>query len=241
MSEREREGGRIEPQGRDNYRDRNEHATFKIGCVADENVYLDPCPLSRRAVPLPERLSPHFTVAEFQRSQAAARNGLTNEMNAAQTEAARALCANVLEPLRAVVGPISVSSGYRSPRVNSLVGGSSTSQHTRGEAADISSNALDTADLFNLIRLLGLPYDQLIEEFGRWVHVSHGRRHRRQAIMARRLRGQTKYMAAGRAVLTDEIKAVVRAFQQRTGLAADGVPGPQTLAMAQAVSASGTP
>lgn len=187
-------------------------------------------------MPTPERLSPHFTVAEFERSQAAARNGVSNVMNAAQREAARQLCVNVLEPLRAVVGGISVSSGYRSPRVNSLVGGSSSSQHTRGEAADISSNALNTPDLFSLIRRLGLPFDQIIEEFGSWVHVSYSRRHRRQALVARRLQGRTKYSPATAPPLTDEVKAIVKAFQTKHGLMADGIPGPQTLAKAIEVS-----
>lgn len=178
---------------------------------------------------MPELLSPHFSRSEFERSQTAARRGYDNTMGPDEIRAASALCRNVLEPLRKVVGPISISSGYRSPKVNRAVGGSRTSQHQAGEAADISCNALGTADLFALMRLLHLPFDQVIEEFGSWVHVSHGPRHRRQAILARRKRlGGTSYTRAPGAVYTEAVKRVVAEFQYRNDLNADGLIGPVT-------------
>ena len=80
----------------------------------------------------------------------------------------------MLEPIRAHVGsPTIVTSGYRCDRVNSLIGGATDSQHKIGEAADIFCPRLSQQELFQLIRQFNLPFDQLIDEFGSWVHVSY--------------------------------------------------------------------
>ena len=90
-----------------------------------------------------------------------------------------ALVEEVLDPLRERYGrPIHVSSGYRCPRLNKAVGGATTSQHVKGEAADIYvAKAKEMAMLFSLIYYI-LPYDQLIWERGNdeapaWIHVSY--------------------------------------------------------------------
>jgi len=84
-----------------------------------------------------------------------------------------ALCENVLEPARAVLGPIRVNSGYRSKKVNSAVGGAWGSQHQFGQAADIIPLGINVP-LFDLYEYIykNLLFDQLIWEFGSWVHVS---------------------------------------------------------------------
>ncbi len=143
-------------------------------------------------------LSPHFTLAEMTVSQEAARSGLKNEPGLQQVEALTALCVNVLEPLRARVRrPIVVTSGYRSITINRRVGGTQGSQHTRGEAADIIVPGIDPADVFALIRAMKLPFDQVIDEFGAWVHVSHSLRgpQRGNVLMAYRQGGKTHYRA----------------------------------------------
>lgn len=130
-------------------------------------------------------LSPHFTLEEMVRSQMAIRNGISNTPNATQIDHLRDLCTNVLEPLRTLAKtPIQVSSGFRNPTINSLIGGSPTSQHMRGEAADISAEGFTPQQLFDLIRSSTIPYDQVIQEFNEWVHVSFGSRMRRQALLA---------------------------------------------------------
>ena len=120
----------------------------------------------------------YFTIGEFIRSETADRYGISNRLpSMTESENIHQLVVNVLDPLREAYGkPIRVSSGYRCPRLNALVGGSPTSDHMTGCAADIQSVPNDPAEnrrLFDLIRKLGLPFDQLIDEKGMsWVHVS---------------------------------------------------------------------
>jgi hypothetical protein len=146
------------------------------------------------------KLSPNFTLDEFTVSQAAIRKGLRNEPNATHIEALRLLCTNVLEPLRARLHqPIVISSGFRSPLVNRIVGGSDRSQHTRGEAADIIVPGVPVADVIGIVRKLKLPVDQCIDEFGRWVHISHAAngQQRGEYLIARREGGGVCYKPWG--------------------------------------------
>lgn len=139
----------------------------------------------------------HFTLDELTHSQTAARRGLKNDPDQTALANLHALVENVLDPLREALGrPITVSSGYRSPRVNKAVGGAASSQHTMGQAADILVPGLAPADVARHIRAIGLPVDQCLLEFGAWVHVSYGPRHRRQFLNVRRSSaGTTVYEA----------------------------------------------
>jgi hypothetical protein len=118
-------------------------------------------------------LSTHFSLAEFCASEVAARRGLGNTIPPELIPNAVALCENVLEPARLALGPIRINSGYRSKKVNSAVGGAWGSQHTLGQAADIIPLGLNV-NLFELFEYIyeSLPFDQIIWEFGAWVHVS---------------------------------------------------------------------
>lgn len=144
------------------------------------------------------KLSEHFTLGEMTVSQEAVRSGLRNKPDAAQIEALRALCVHVLEPLRArVKRPIIVTSGYRSQTLNTRIGGSATSQHCKGEAADIIVPGMEVADVVDLIRAMRLPFDQVIDEFGRWTHISHTSGNRAEVLVASRRAGQTHYRRVG--------------------------------------------
>ncbi|KVW99505.1 D-Ala-D-Ala carboxypeptidase family metallohydrolase [Thiobacillus denitrificans] len=141
-------------------------------------------------------LSEHFTLDEMTISQEAVRSGLRNEPSDVQIESLRALCEAVLEPLRArIKRPIVVLSGFRSVTINRRVGGVDDSQHCKGEAGDIMVPGMDTSDVVDMIRAMKLPIDQVIDEFARWVHVSHSRRrgNRGEVLMAWRRGGQTHY------------------------------------------------
>jgi hypothetical protein len=99
----------------------------------------------------------------------------------------RALCVNILQPLRDALGsPVNLSSGYRCPGLNAAINGSKNSQHMFGQAADIVDLNNGNEFLFKKIRDLNLPFDQMIDEFGfRWVHVSYDpSRNRKQMLKA---------------------------------------------------------
>ena len=110
----------------------------------------------------------------------------------------RALCVNVLQPLRdALNSPVNLNSGYRCPSLNQAIGGARNSQHMTGHAADIIDLNNGNENLFKKIKQLNLPFDQMIDEFDfRWVHVSYDPvRNRRQILQAvKNGRGQTVYV-----------------------------------------------
>ena len=144
------------------------------------------------------RLSKHFTLDEFIKSATATRFGIDNTPDEKVLNCIQALVDNVLEPLRVHYGrPIIITSGYRCPKLNKAVGGSSTSQHAIGQAVDIrsvSDSREDNKELFDMILEMKLPFDQLINEFGYdWVHVSFGPRNRRQVLKAEKSGGKTVY------------------------------------------------
>ena len=118
-----------------------------------------------------------FQLSEFVRSSAASRLGLDNTPPMAAVNRMAALVEHVLVPLRRAVGPIRITSGYRSPAVNRAVGGSLTSQHKSGEAADIKAvNDHHAEELARVVAGLKLPVDQCIwyeYDVGGHVHISH--------------------------------------------------------------------
>lgn len=119
----------------------------------------------------------YFTMGEFMRSDTADRMGIDNRCKREHVTNILALVANVLDPLREAYGkPIRITSGFRCPALNKAVGGSPTSDHMLGRAADIvgtPNTPEENRRLFNLVQSLDLPFDQLIDEKGmRWVHLS---------------------------------------------------------------------
>ena len=119
----------------------------------------------------------YFTMGEMMRSQTADARGINNKCTIEQANNIKKLIENVLDPLREAYGkPIRVTSGFRSAELNKAVGGSKTSDHMNGCAADIVGTPAtkeENEKLFYLVQSLGLSYDQLINEKGfSWVHVS---------------------------------------------------------------------
>jgi uncharacterized protein YcbK (DUF882 family) len=141
-------------------------------------------------------LTKNFTLDELTVSQEAARSGIKNKPNGTQIESLRILCENVLQPLRdRVKRPVVVSSGFRSITINRRIGGAATSQHCKGQAADFTIPGMSIADIVALIKKMDLPVDQCIDEFGAWVHVSYGPRHRKQFLKVRYIGGKPSYQS----------------------------------------------
>lgn len=119
----------------------------------------------------------HFTIGELCASTTADARGIKNTPMLQEKGNLKALADNVLDPLREWYGkPIYVNSGYRCPQLNRMVGGKPTSQHLKGEAADITAGSKEeNRKLFAYIRA-NLTFDQLIDEKNfSWVHVSFKR------------------------------------------------------------------
>ena len=131
------------------------------------------------------KLSKNFTYEELCHSSVAERKGLRNRPKTKEEESVvienlKALCMEVLQPLRDYLGkPVVISSGYRSEEVNKAVGGVKRSQHLRGKAADI--HVENTEQLIVIMHFImdNCDFDQLIWEKNKqgtqWVHVSYKR------------------------------------------------------------------
>ena len=120
------------------------------------------------------QLSKNFWLDEFTRSETAIRLGRPiNDVQDEIIERLKGLCKHILQPLRDDVRrSIHITSGYRPPWLNRMIGGSSRSQHRFGSAADFIVASKTPRTVCDRIIHLELPFDQLIHEFGAWTHVS---------------------------------------------------------------------
>jgi len=147
-------------------------------------------------------LTPNFSLHELTKSETALRLDLDNTPDEQATENLRLLCEMVLQPVRDHYGKgVKVNSAYRSPESNAAVGGSKTSDHCKGMAADIEIPGVANADLAQWI-MDNLDYTQLILEFytpgipdSGWVHVSYDPNNlKKQELTATKVAGKTTYL-----------------------------------------------
>ena len=143
------------------------------------------------------KVSAHFALAEFTRSESAKRHGVSNEPTPEHLQNLITLCEKVLEPIRMKFGPINISSGYRSKTLNHYIGGSLNSQHCEAKAADIDMDGMGSAsnkEIFDFIKDT-LDFDQLINEFNySWIHVSYNQgKNRKQILDAFKVNNKTVY------------------------------------------------
>lgn len=130
----------------------------------------------------------YFTIEELIKSSTARRKGIPNLPNGEQKENLIALVDNVLDPLRKLWGkPIIVTSGFRCAKLNRAVGGVAKSQHMKGQAADIrtvENTTMENKRLFDVAMRSGLPFDQLIDEYGyNWIHISFNTKGNRKQVL----------------------------------------------------------
>lgn len=137
-----------------------------------------------------DRISKHFAFSEFSKSDTAKRHHINNAITDWDVrDNIISLVENLLQPLRdAWGGPLVINSGYRSKELNELVGGVETSQHRKGQAADV--RCTDPIALARLIKKLGLEYDQCIL-YDSFVHLSYKRdgENRMQMLYSPKYRG----------------------------------------------------
>jgi len=138
------------------------------------------------SIDLTTPLSEHFTLQEFVISETAQRKGIDNAPTQEIVDRLRTLCTNILEPARAALGPLRISSGYRCEKLNVAIGGSKTSAHCLGYAADVMPLQATRRDFARWVRD-NCKYDQIILEFGTpqdpaWIHVSCDPRARKQIL-----------------------------------------------------------
>lgn len=140
------------------------------------------------------QLSNNFSLKEFIHSDTAIRLCIKNEPDATEIGNLIFLTKKCLQPIRDYFNsPVVVNSGYRSEKLNRAIGGSKTSQHMSGEAADIQIPGVNIKELFYWCRN-NLTFDQLILEFDSWVHISYSRqKNRNQALIATKQNGKTVY------------------------------------------------
>ena len=148
-------------------------------------------------------ISKHISYKEGVHSITAIRKGIDNEPNEEQLANMKLVANNVFEPLRVFInGPIKVNSLFRSPGLNKAIGGSTKSQHCKGQAIDIDDTygKATNAEMYWWIKE-NLDFDQMIWEFGSndnpdWVHVSYVSpdKNRNRCLKAYRDNGKTKYM-----------------------------------------------
>lgn len=148
------------------------------------------------------KLTANFSLNELTQSETALRKGLDNTPNEEVIANLKLLAEKVLQPVREHYGKgVKVNSGYRSPDVNASVGGSKTSDHCKGQAADIEIPGIANADLAEYIKA-NLQFTQLILEFytqgipdSGWVHVSYDPANLKcQTLTAVKKDGKTVYL-----------------------------------------------
>ena len=147
-------------------------------------------------------LTTNFSLHELTKSEVALRLNIDNTPGEAEIDALRLLAEKVLQPVRDHYGVgVKVNSGYRSPETNQAAGGSKTSDHCLGRAADIEIPGIPNAELAHWI-MYNLEYTQLILEFytpgipdSGWVHVSYDPNNlKKQELTAMKVEGKTQYV-----------------------------------------------
>lgn len=119
----------------------------------------------------------NFTISELIHSDTAIKHNINNYPDINSLDNLLRLIVECLQPIRNKLGkPMVITSGYRNDKVNRLVGGSDTSEHKKGMAADFIINGMTVQAVIEFIRKTGLKYTQLIEEHSKntsWVHISY--------------------------------------------------------------------
>ena len=122
------------------------------------------------------RLSKNFTLSEITKSNTAKRLGINNAPDKEHLKNMQVLIRDLIQPMRDALGPIRISSGYRNPQLNRAIGGSTKSQHCKGQALDLQfweKGEMCNKKIYDWVLKSGIEFDQMINEFDyAWIHIS---------------------------------------------------------------------
>lgn len=126
----------------------------------------------------------NFKMSELIYSDTAVRQNINNMPDINSMDCMLNLICYCLQPIRDKLGkPMVISSGFRNSQVNKLVGGVATSQHTKGQAVDFTVTGMSVAQVVEFIKKSGIEYDQLINEYNKWVHISFVKGKNRKQVL----------------------------------------------------------
>ena len=133
------------------------------------------------------KLSKNFSLNEITRSSTAIRKGINNNPNEEHLYNIKILINEIVQPMRDDIGPIRISSGYRSPQLNRAIGGSNKSQHCKGQALDLQyweKGKMNNEVIYDWILSNEVEFDQIINEFNfAWIHISYNEGKNRQQVL----------------------------------------------------------
>jgi len=133
------------------------------------------------------RLSKNFTLSEITKSNTAKRLGIKNAPDKEHLKNMQILIRDLIQPMRDALGPIRISSGYRSPVLNRAIGGSTKSQHCKGQAVDIQfwkEGKMCNKEVYDWVLKEEIDFDQMINEFDyAWIHISLKQKDNRKQVL----------------------------------------------------------
>ncbi len=126
----------------------------------------------------------NFKISELIKSDIAIKNNINNMPDINSLDYMLDLIVYCLQPIREKLNkPMIITSGYRCPRVNKLVGGVNNSQHTKGQAVDFMVKGMVPTKIIDFIRINNFEFDQLINEYDKWVHISYVKGKNRHQVL----------------------------------------------------------
>ena len=133
------------------------------------------------------RLSKNFVLSEVTRSNTAKRLGIDNAPKNDHLKSMQRIISELAQPMRDALGPIRITSGYRSPELNRAIGGSSKSQHCKGQALDLQfwkDGQMCNKEIYDWVLKSDIEFDQMINEFDfAWIHISLKEKKNRKQVL----------------------------------------------------------